>query len=60
MKILIIAFVAFATIGCSYDPIKAAARSRDCSTITYSKYNGRLGMSTVCRSGRDISIIRNM
>jgi hypothetical protein len=58
--IIAIALLAVGLTGCAYDPALAAARARECSTVTYSKANGRLGMSTVCRRGRDVSVIRNM
>ena len=63
MKTILILGLSIFVTGCAYDPVRAQAayeRARNCSTVTYSKYNGRIGMSTVCRRGNDVSIIRNM
>lgn len=60
MKTIAILTTLLILSGCAYDPERAAAYQRDCRTVTYSKSNGRLGMSTVCNRGGNISIMRNM
>ena len=62
MKVVIILISILALTGCARSPMARinALEQPNCSTITYGKANGRLGMSTVCRRGNNISVIRNI
>jgi hypothetical protein len=62
MKAIILIVSVLALTGCASNQTSRinASNKSNCSTITYGKANGRLGMSTVCRRGNDISVIRNI
>jgi hypothetical protein len=62
MKTIIILVSVLALTGCARSPMARinALEQPNCSTVTYGKANGRLGMSTVCQRGNDISIVRNI